>query len=454
MSIRSIAYRNLTYHLVAFDEKGNERTEQGLRSSDLAYEAATDSHQPITDIFVISHGWMGDVPAAIRQYDQWLTSMAAQERDRAAARRERPGWRSLVVGLHWPSLPWGDERIAKRPALLSSHNQASTDVFAAENGSDTDTLVDAYAQRIADTPAARAALRTILSAHPDERRVLSTEVEDAYAVVFAESGLTCDGLAAPPGADQEGFVPAAIVAQAEEIHRRSGPAVLGNGVTDRTVDLVRLPLRQLSFWKMKDRARMFGEGGAHQIVRGLQQAAPNARIHLMGHSFGCIVVSGAVAGPTASSRPQPVDTLFLVQGALSLWAFTDDIPYQRGAAGYYSRIMGDRLIRGAVVTTRSSFDTAVGRFYPLGARLAHQKLLGDDLPAYGAIGTFGIQGVPNAKDVEMVGDRQRYDFSPGRVHNLEASGVIRNGRGPSGAHSDIAHPAVGHAFWQAALVAD
>ena len=46
-----------------------------------------------------------------------------------------------------------------------------------------------------------------------------------------------------------------------------------------------------------------------------------------------------------------------------------------------------------------------------------------------------------------------YDFKPGAIYNLEASGIIKNGGGASGAHSDIAHPEVAHAFWSAALAA-
>ena len=44
-----------------------------------------------------------------------------------------------------------------------------------------------------------------------------------------------------------------------------------------------------------------------------------------------------------------------------------------------------------------------------------------------------------------------YGFEPGHIYNLEASHVIKNGGGFSGAHSDIAHPEVAHAMWQAVL---
>ena len=42
-----------------------------------------------------------------------------------------------------------------------------------------------------------------------------------------------------------------------------------------------------------------------------------------------------------------------------------------------------------------------------------------------------------------------YGFQGGHVYNLEATGVIKEGGGASGAHSDIARPEVAHALWQA-----
>ena len=213
------------------------------------------------------------------------------------------------------------------------------------------------------------------------------------------------------------------------------------------------PLRQASFWKMKDRARVFGETGGHELVRRLQQTAPAAHFHLMGHSFGCIVMSATVAGaPGSAPLRRAVDSLFLVQGALSLWAYASENPYAPGTAGYFHHVVRERLVRGPIVTTRSIKDTAVGHYYPRGAKLKRQLLLVDDkYPKYGGIGTFGIQGIAVARDLLMQSAQHVYSFGPGQIYNLEASHVIRNGGGASGAHSDIAHPEVAHAFWAAAL---
>ncbi len=445
MPIRTVDNCDIVYYLVVFDENGHERHEpDGTLLSETVRQRVADPSAPVTDVFLISHGWKGDVPSAIEQYDKWVGTMVTLQSDRDAARQLRPEFAPLIVGLHWPSLPWGDEAIPSKGGTLLS----ATDEIEGQ--------VDAYASRIADTPKARIAIRFIIqAAHEDpDSTTMSQEIHDAYALLFAESGLGSGDASGRPGADQEGFDPAAIIADAcadAETSAASGtPGLLSLGDTLR--DALLMPLRQLSFWKMKDRARQFGETGGHEFLIRLQLAAPRARFHLMGHSFGCIVVSSTVAGALSGKPlPRPVDSLFLVQGALSLWSYAKDIPYAPGTAGYFHRILERGFVRGPIVTTRSTHDTAVGRFYPLGAQLKKQLVLGEEPPEYGGIGSFGIRGVVGVEDMPMQSATFEYEFRAGRVYNLEASGVIRNGGGASGAHSDIAHPEVAHAFWSAVL---
>ena len=448
MPIRKIAGTDVEYYLVVFDEYGKERREpDGTLMSETVTRRVSDKVAPVTDVFFTSHGWKGDVPAAVEQYDQWAQTMARLQSDHDAARQRRPGFTPLIVGLHWPSLPWGDETIPDGSAKVLS--------TGAELAPPIEAQVNAYATRIADTPNARAAIRSILEAtrRDPDATTLPAAVREAYAILFAESGLGRGDLSGRPGADQDGFDPAAIIADARTVGggvAAGTPGLLGFGDTLR--DALAMPLRQLSFWKMKDRARQFGETGAHELLIKLQLTAARARFHLMGHSFGCIVVSATVAGaPNTPRLPRPVDSIFLVQGALSLWSYAGDIPHAPGTAGYFHRIVKEGLLRGPLVTTRSTHDTAVGRFYPLGAMLEKQLVLGEEYPVYGGIGAFGIRGVIGAEDMAMQSASFAYDFRGGRVYNLEASNVIRNGAGASGAHSDIAHPEVAHAFWAAVL---
>lgn len=449
MPVRRISGTDLQYWLIVFDENGAERREaDGTLLSDTLFGRVTQPDAGVTDLFVMSHGWMGDVPAAIDQYDRWLGAVAAHQADRAAVLAQRPGFGPLIVGLHWPSLPFGDETIPSSQGMLLGEGG---------DGASIEAQTAFYAATIADTPAARDAIRAILEASratPDAT-ALPPDIGNAYATVLAASGLATGDVSGRPGADQDTFDPAVIVAQAAADKAHGADATPGLlDIGDSVRDALLAPLRVLSFWKMKDRARLFGEGGAHAFLSQLQRAAPAARTHLMGHSFGCIVVSAAVAGAAGSAAlPRPVDSLFLVQGALSLWAFAAAVPAAQNAPGYFRRIMQNGLVRGPIVTTQSEHDRAVGFFYPLGARARNQQTLDLEYPAYGGLGTFGMRGTDGAltTDRPIQSAAFAYNFAAGRVYNIEASRIISNGGGLSGAHSDIAHIEVAHLFWAAAL---
>jgi len=453
---------NIDYYLLLLNENGEERLEaDGTRLSETLAELVTDG---VTDVFLTSHGWKGDIPAAISQYDRWIGVMAGQQGDRAQAHALVPDFKALTIGIHWPSLPWGDERVES--AVLGGETEF--DELADEREMTADQLVDRYAERIADTPKARQALTTITSFAVGEGDLQSeTDIppalEAAYQALFTEAGLTTQGVAAAPGADQVEFAPA-DTANAwmkalgnEPGADTGGPGVLG-GFLSKLRDRILSPLRQVSFWAMKNRARNVGERDVHKLIATLQSKAPHARFHLMGHSFGCIVMTAAVAGPSENGQfvnplPRPVDSLFLVQGAMSLWSFADAIPFEPNPPGYFKPIcLAPRQVAGPIVTTQSSHDGAVGTFFPIGAKLGDDLTLGpNDLPKFGGIGTFGIQGTGQLQSLTIQSDTAAYNFAPGNVYNVDASSVISVGAPPSGAHSDIVYPAVAHIFWQAVL---
>ena len=111
-------------------------------------------------------------------------------------------------------------------------------------------------------------------------------------------------------------------------------------------------LRQASFWLMKHRARTVGEQGMHTFVTDLQRAC-DANIHLMGHSFGCIVVSSILGGPGGNGAlTRPVNSAVLVQGAMSLWSYAEDIP-ESDKPGYFRHLLAKRAVSGPIVTTQS-----------------------------------------------------------------------------------------------------
>ena len=69
MPLEEVPGTGLHYHLIAFDGEGRERSEADGPPSRAAINAV--AAEPITDVFLFSHGWKGDVPAARRQYCDW-----------------------------------------------------------------------------------------------------------------------------------------------------------------------------------------------------------------------------------------------------------------------------------------------------------------------------------------------------------------------------------------------
>lgn len=419
------------YALLCFDDDGQERPgDDGLASAALLATAP-----PPTDIFLEIHGWKGDVPAAIDQYDRWFGALHAREDDRTKLAALRPGgFVAMFVGLHWPSLPFGDEGLSAAPG------------FALSEDDDIDALVETYTQRLEDRPGIRAPLRVIVASAM--RQGSPTQMPEPVRAAYEEldllmAELAADGPVAPPGADNPPFDAPAIYDAAR------GDVSFG---FDPLGTLI-VPLQQLSFWKMKDRARRIGESGFHQLLQRLTERYPHAKVHVMGHSFGCIAASAAIAGPPDGPGVK-VASLALVQGALSLWSYGSNNEHGSGT-GYFERLVHNRLVEGPIVATMSRFDRALSFFYPLGAAARWQiDFAPGSLPRFGAVGIHGAHGLAApARDLAILDAGADYTLRPGCIHNIEASRAISKGGGVSGAHSDIDGPEVAHLIWSAAIAA-
>ena len=435
MSFETIPNSDYRYGLISYDSNGKERREDaGLMSQAIINKAVTDS---VTNVFFFCHGWKGDLPAATAQYTKWIKAFV-DSADMQKAAQCFPNFKPLFVGLHWPSLPFGDEELGGGS-------------FAGGGGISPGNLLETYLQRLGDSPEIRGPLEIILNearrnAFPDE---LPEHIRKAYLDLNVALGLGSGGLDAAPDADRQGFDPQDSYEAANEEAVSFGGISLGG---------ILAPLQQLSYWTMKKRARTIGEGGMHNFLKDLQNATATqkSRIHLMGHSFGTIVISGMLGGPNAQGPlPRAVDSVALVQGAVSLWCYADIIPFPNTGRGYFSRILADHKVRGPFITTRSRHDDAVGTFYPLASCIKGSPSFAGRFPAYGAIGAFGIQGVPDdiRSELPMLDAAGNYEFMPGKIYNMDGSQFICRKEGASGAHSDIAVPEVAHAIWSAAFAA-
>jgi hypothetical protein len=428
------------YHLIAFDKAGRERQDDpdGIMSSRLTDIVRAGEH---TDIFVASHGWKGDISAAIDQYDRWFGALLARTADRQAAKERQPGFNPLLIGLHWPSLPFGDEKFG----------DGSFAVDESEAQLSESELVDSYVTTLGDAPEIRDCLTIIANAVKSQAGALQLppDVADGYVRLNDALGLSPDDEDADHEAERAAYDPN----QALKMARMASASFDGGGWGLGNLPL--LLLRQLSFWTMKNRGRAVGETGFHPLLRGLMEAGPSVRVHLMGHSFGCVAMSSAVCGPKGQGRlPRGVNSVMLVQGALSLWTYCPAIALAKGKPGYYMRLLRDGRVNGPVAVTRSVHDTAVGRLYPLASKVKGSvDFAPKDPPRFGGLGSFGAQGLHAGEfggDQEIGSPTDSYVFAKGKLYNIEASRVICKGGGMGGAHSDIDGPEVAHLWWELA----
>jgi hypothetical protein len=445
------------YYLIAFDKAGNERGDPDAARGHLSEIAVRDlSLNPITDVFFVIHGWKGDIPAAIDQFDNWIGVVTRQASDLARMQEKHPDYRPLIVGLHWPSQPWGDEEFASESSYAATPAAAGTE-FDSRTRLSADEMANAYADRLSDSEGRdspewqeiRAAIGAIITEAKKNPApaTLPPHITVAYSKLDNLTNLGAADLAGAPGDDRDPFDP-------ERAYRstRAPVASYGGGLGDGLLS----PLRQLSFWKMKKRAQIFGESGAAKLLSMVQAASPKARIHIAGHSFGCIVASGMLRRPgNSAGKKPPIHSAMLIQGALSLWSYCSRIERAGGKPGYFASVIEDARVGGPIVTTQSRYDRAVGFWYPKAAGVAGQVVYATDLgelPKYGGVGTFGLQG-PGVPTVElnMLPATGRYSFQRGKVYNINSEQYIKNGGGFSGAHSDIVHPEVAHALWDAVL---
>lgn len=420
------------YFMLTVDDDGIESTgdpdaTRGRISDDLI--GAVSQYQA-TDLFIWIHGWKQGVSEAFSQFDSWIGAFAARKSDQALMQARRPDFKALYLGFHWPSLAWGEGELMMG------------DTFASVSNLPMEEWVEHYALQLGDMPSVRAALRELFDAlrwnASDDK--LTDTAREAYLELNAALALGNDGRPGDGSADRAVFDP--DLAISDETNLAFGVVPWSNHLLS--------PLRQLTFWTMKKRAKTVGQQGLHPLLARLQSASPTLHIHLMGHSFGCIVASAAIADAAGiSALPRAIDSCVLLQAAMSLWAFASSIASDESNRGYFESIVSDGKVNGTLIATRSKHDYALGRIYPWAAGVAGQDTFA--LPRYGAIGAFGICGTTNTEVLAMKGADETYSMLPGKIYNIDGSTYICKVDGVSGAHSDIAGPEVAHLIWQAAL---
>jgi hypothetical protein len=410
---------------LGFDEGG--RPDQGELDRLLAEVPA----RGVTDLLMFSHGWNSDRRQARRLYQLWFGQVPGLL-GRAGASATGVG----SVGVVWPAKRWADE---PEPTAAGGGGAAGLEVAAAA----------------ADDPAL---VEDLKDAFPGEQRaqvldelarLLTERPEDAAALARFQTLM--GELAGEPDAaraeEDQGEL-ALVEDDPEAVFGRFADAVPDTGegggaagfgdAFGRLWKGAKEALRQLTYFEMKKRAGVVGKDGLGPVLGRFGAAAPELRVHLLGHSFGARLVSFALAGvPDAGASP--VASLYLLQGAFSHFAFADALPTDPGRGGALKG-MASR-VGGPLVASFSVHDLAVGRLYPLASLSSREDAAAaeDALFRWGGIGHDGAQAV-QAAELELGPVGAAYPFQPGRFVNLNANAIVNRGGPPAGAHSDIFHP--------------
>ncbi len=165
---------------------------------------------------------------------------------------------------------------------------------------------------------------------------------------------------------------------------------------------------------------------------------------MIGHSFGCRVVTAAVNSLPAGEQLHP-NTMTLLQGAFSHNGFA--VRFDGINDGAFRPVVAHKKVRGPILITHTRKDKAVGVAYPIASRLAGQvaAALGDENDLYGGLGSNGAQTAQTTPErvvgtlLECGGD---YPFAAGetsaKLYNLRADTFVSG-------HSDIVKPQIGYA---------
>jgi hypothetical protein len=414
--------KTFPYYIIPFDKNGaceGPRTRQHL----------IDSADSYTDIYLLSHGWNNDWTVATKRYEDFINGFLHLRRDRSLAVPE--DYRPVLVGVFWPS-----------QALEWFESETGPDIATADP-TEQDEAVRVTTETIRD----------IAQMIPDGSRERFYELAQAPRLNRSDArGLATllASVAAPDdeGAREDGPSAEDLLTSASSIEEPEPDLDEVGSVTDTNEALAaaggflerldpRNLLKPFTVWQMKDRAGVIGARGVAPLLEALL-ARSTARVHLIGHSYGCKVVMTAVSRPASLTRN--VESALLLQPAVSHYAFASSVPGRNVPGGFCVAL---KRVNRPIVATFSPHDTALRRLFHLAVRrhddLGELQAAAGAVPKYGALGGFGPQA-SNSTVVNISAVGSEYELSgSGRVIGVDGTGTIKG-------HGDISQPAT---WWMA-----
>ena len=413
----------IPYVAAVFDKDGAALNKQEVKLPD-----------GTTDVIVASHGWNNNQEQAEQLYTDLFTNFAAVASDQLQNKK------IAIVGVIWPSKRFtdvvdaavaeqargggagfgtsstaADETIKAKLDVIATmfDKKAAKKITAAKNQiGKLESDLDAR-RKFADE------LRSLLdesAAHEDDNSALFFKLDGSVLLekLKMPTPLVSTGQAGGGGAASLGAHPKATTA--------GGAAGLGDIFSGIKAGAIRF-LNYLAYYEMKRRAGTVGQNGVGPMLDRLADSVQ--RIHLVGHSFGCRVMTAAAA----TSTTDKIQSMSLLQAAFSHNSFS------KSMNGFFRSVVDNHRVKGPIVITYTPNDRAVGIAYPAASRLAGTvaSAFGDANDKFGGLGRNGAQKMEPGEVAQGV-DRLlavggSYSWRSGHLHNLESSQYIINPNG-------------------------
>lgn len=420
------------YYIIPFDKRG--RCEAPLTREHLVSAVRNGD---FSDVFLFSHGWNNDWTVATKRYESFMTGYMDMRREHGLA--APAGYRPLLVGVFWPSTALVLTEEERGPRMAAGTPEAFDTLVAEDREALHELAEDVAPEHVEELYTL--AQKPTLSA--DEAQRLGTLLRPLYATGPGEESVSA------PAVDE-------IVAAWSELGEgavepdlgdfgTAGRGVAGGPQTAGVGDLFakidpRQVVRAMTVWKMKSRAGTVGARGVQPLLRELLEAG-TARLHLIGHSYGGKVMLSAIGnGP---DLPRPVESLLLLQPAVSHLCFAENVPGTDRAGGY-RQVLG--RVRRPILSTFSKHDFPLTKTFHLALRrksdLGEAQIAGAGEPPskYAALGGYGPRGA-REKLIDIRDAGQRYELAD----DVEIYG-LRGDRTISG-HGDISNPSTWWALY-------
>jgi hypothetical protein len=402
---------------LVFDKDGKQESQEEFDA--LARRATT---APASDAIFIAHGFRNDVGEATSLYSKFLKNFRA---DLNMPQFSEIAQRRFVVGgVYWPSKSFresfGDDeaegtRGLQNPALAMADAKQRLDELK------TDV-----------TPTQRRALDKAAALLPKLEGNADAQDKFVALVLSVLSKSTLDKTEGLPQIRKRSG--SELFASLDGAHAEGTRGLFGaiGGKVGQFLNLT-------TWYVMKDRSGTVGAKGVAPAVRALRAAAPDLRIHLVGHSLGGRLMASCAKALCTRPKLQP-DSLTLLEAAFSHYGFSSDNGH--GTAGFFRDVIDKAVVKGPFVSTFSAEDTVVGKAYAISSRLArdNSREIGDASDEFGGIGRNGPLKTAEVTQAKLHAPGTPYEYKIGVINNLDGSGgLIRN-------HGDVTNPAVTYAF--------